>query len=116
MSIIIAAMNSIPVTLQNELSATGRGTIIAIPPSLTRHQIIIRTSAGVASGAIQPETADAFDYAGTWAPIGGGPITVPAASSELEYNWEGTYQFLAARISTVIGGGTVTVIYRGSTN
>lgn len=109
-----SAMSGVPVTLQDAVSATGRGTVIAIPDSFKHHKIIIKTSAGVVSGAIQPETADTYDYAGTWAPIGGGPITVPAASSEVEYTFEGVYRFFAARISTVIGGGTVTVIYVGS--
>lgn len=114
MSLLKAAMRGVPVTLQSDASATGGGTVIAIPNSFRNHRVIIKTSAGVASGAIQPETADAYDYAGTWAPIGGGPITVPAASSETEYTWSGVYAFFRARISTIIGGGTVTVTYEGS--
>ena len=95
-------------------SATGRGQVLAIPSSFRRHKFTVKTSAGVASGAVQPETAEESDYSGTWAPIGGGPVTVPAASSALVIEFEGVYNFLACRISTVIGGGTIEVIYQGS--
>ncbi len=107
-------MRGNPVVLQNAQSDVGGGIVIAIPSSFHHHTIIIASGAGVASGAIQPETATANDYSGTWAPVGGGPITVPAASTELEYSFEGVFQFLRARISTIIGGGTVTVTYVGS--
>lgn len=100
------------VTLQSA-ATSGNGTAIGVPDSFKHHNIIIKGSAGIASGAIQIETADAGDYSGTWAPIGGGPITV-IASTEISYAFEGVYKFLRARISTAIGGGTVTVSYVGS--
>lgn len=93
--------------------ATGNGNVRGIPPSIQHHTIYIIGSAGVASGAVQLESSDDPDYAGTWAPIGGGPITV-VASSELVYNWEGTYRNIRVRISTTIGSGTVTVKYLGA--
>lgn len=110
-----SAMRGVPVTLQNAASADeAPGLALAIPDSFKHHTIIIQTSAGVASGAVQPESADNPAYAGVWAPVGGGPITVPAASSESIYNFEGVFKALRCRISTIIGGGTVTVIYVGS--
>lgn len=115
MSYTRSAMRGIPFDVQAAgTSATGRGTVLAIPNSFRKHRFIVKTSAGVASGAVQPECSDAADYSGTWAPIGGGPVTVPAASSELIIEFEGVYNFLACRISTIIGGGTITVTYEGS--
>jgi hypothetical protein len=108
-------MRGVPVVIiPAGTSATGRYQVLAIPNSFRRHIFIVKTSAGVASGAVQPEAANESDYAGTWAPIGGGPVTVPAASSELAIEFEGVYNFLACRISTVIGGGTIEVTYEGS--
>jgi len=110
----IAAMRGVPVTLQSA-ATTGNGTVLAIPANFNNHKIIIKGATGVTSGAIQPETADAYDYAGTWAPIGGGPITVAAA--ELEYSWIGIMKFLRVRISTDVAGGagpSVTVTYVGN--
>ncbi len=95
-------------------ATTTTPTILAISPGITHHQIIIKTSAGVASGAIQVETSAVVPFTGTWAPVGGGPITVPAASSQAEYNFEGVYSFIRARITTVIGSGTVDVSYLGT--
>lgn len=94
-------------------SATGAGTAIAIPPGITKHKFRIITSVGVASGAVQPESADNPSYSGTWNPIGGGPITVPAASSELEYEFEGRFSAIRANVTTIIGGGTIQVQYSG---
>lgn len=107
-------MRGVPVDLiAAGSSATGARTGIAIPPSFNHHKISIITSAGVASGAIQPESAPDPSYAGTWNPIGGGPITVPAASSVLEYEFEGAFTAIRANITTIIGGGTVQVTYTG---
>lgn len=115
MAVTKAAMRGIAISVHAAgSSATGRGTVLAIPNSFRRHKFTVKCSAGVASGAVQPETAEEYNYAGTWAPIGGGPVTVPAASSALIIEFEGVYKFLACRISTVIGGGTVEVIYEGS--
>ena len=113
MSITKAAMRGVQVVLHEPLSTIGNGLVIAIPDSFKHHTIIIKGSAGVSAGAIQPETADTFDYAGTWAPIGGGPVSV-VVSAEVVINLEGVYRFLRARISTTIADGTVTVSYVGS--
>ncbi len=94
-------------------SAAGNGQVLAIPPSFRRHKFIVKGSSGIASGAVQVETADEFDYAGTWAPISGGPVTA-VASTDVLIEFEGLYNFLRCRISTLIGGGTIEVTYQGS--
>lgn len=93
-------------------AATANGVILAIPSSFRHHTFYIIGSAGVASGAVQPETASENDYTGTWAQIGGGPVTV-VADTELPIQFEGSYSFIRCRISTIIAGGTVTVDYMG---
>lgn len=108
----IAAMSGIPVALQSA-ATTGNGIPVAIPPSFLHHTVTVKGSAGVDAGAIQIEASDDADYAGTWAPIGGGPVTV-VASSEIQVTFEGLYQFIRARISTNVTGGTATVTYTGT--
>lgn len=112
---IKSAMRGVPVTLIDGLAALNSEGAIAIPNSFHQHKINIKVSAGVNAGAVQPETADNAEYAGTWNPLGGGAIDVSgSASSELEYNFEGVYSAFRARISTLVVGGTVTVTYIGS--
>jgi hypothetical protein len=110
----VAAMSGVPVDLITALT-TGSG-IIAVPPSFRNHTIIIKTAAAVTSGAVQLETANEYDYSGTWAQVGGGPVTVVAAT-DLVINEAGVFNFLRARISTTIAGGgapSVTVTYEGA--
>lgn len=92
--------------------AAAPGVILAPPPSFTHHIFYIIGGAGIASGAVQPESASESDYAGTWAQIGGGPIAV-VADTELQAAFEGAFSFIRCRISTLMGGGTVTVDYMG---
>lgn len=109
-----APLKGVPVVLHAAgSSGAARGKVLAIPDSFRRHKITIIGSAGISAGAIQPETAETYNYSGTWAPIGGGPV-LASASSSLIIEFEGIYRFLAARISTAIGSGTVEVIYEGS--
>jgi hypothetical protein len=111
-----SAMRGVPVTLLLDQSADETTSFgLAIPSSFKQHKITIKSGAGVVSGKVQPESADSPDYTGIWNPLGGGPIDVPAASSETEYNFSGIFSALRARIETAIGGGTITVIYVGST-
>lgn len=105
-------MRGVPEVLQN-LATTGNGTAIALPPSFRHHTLTIKGNGAVGAGAIQPETSDDITYAGTWNPLGGGPITVVAAS-EIQYSWEGIFNAFRARISTDITVGTVTVTYEGT--
>lgn len=109
---ISAAMSGVAFTLQ-DAKTTGNGNVIVIPSSITKHRLTIKGSTGVSAGTIQPESANASDYSGTWSQIGGGPITV-VDDTELEYNWEGNYSFIRSRISTDITDGTVTVTYTGT--
>lgn len=105
-------MRGVPLVLQDE-DTTGSGEQIAIPSSFNHHQIIITGHDTPSAGAIQPECA--VDPTSTddkdWAPIGGGPITVPDGS--VEYNWQGSYTAFRARISTNVTSGSVTVTYTG---
>lgn len=106
-------MRGVAVALHTDGAALANGQVLAIPDSFKHHTLIIKGSAGIASGKVQPETADASDYSGTWAQIGGGEVAV-VASTELIIQFTGVYKFIRCRISTVLVGGTVTVTYVGS--
>lgn len=111
---IVSPMRGVPLTLHAALSAsTANGVEFAPPNSFRRHKFNMKGSAGISSGAMQPESADVVGYSGTWNPIGGGPIAA-VASSELEYEFEGLYSALRFRISTIIADGTITATYTGS--
>lgn len=99
-------------TLQ-DAQTSGNGEVLAIPSTYTNHKFTIKGSAGVSAGAVQPEAADENDYSGTWAQIGGGPVTV-VASTELIVSYQGNLKFIRARISTAVVDGTVTVTYEGN--
>lgn len=115
MTLYKSAMKGVPITLLTDKSALNEVGIggISIPSSFRQHKLTIKGSAGILSGKIQPESADNPAYSGTWNPLGGGEIDVPV-SSEIEYNFEGIYSAIRARVSTVLAGGTVTIIYVGS--
>lgn len=77
-------------------------------------RMIVVGSAGVASGAVQLEGAHTKDYAGTWQ-IMGAAVTVTAdtvttggAAANI------FFPYVRARISTVVAGGTVTVVIVGN--
>lgn len=110
---MISAPNRGELLVMQSALTTGTGTPIAIPDSYKNHKVIIKGSAGISAGAVQIETADAYDYAGTWAQVGGGPITA-VASTELAIDFSGVYKFIRTRITTNIVGGTVTTSYVGS--
>ena len=107
----IAAMRGVLQPLQTA-ATTGNGIVIAIPSSFRQHTVYIKGTDIPSAGAIQLETADSPDYAGTWAPVAGSPVTVP--DGEIAINFEGIYQFLRARISTTVASGTVDVNYVGA--
>lgn len=111
----VAAMSGVPITIQNA-ATTGNGTVVAPPPSFRNHNFIITAAAGVTAGAIQIETSNDPNDANTWAPLGGGPITV-IAGVDILASFSGLLQFVQARISTTISGGgspSVTVKYNGA--
>ena len=64
-------------------------------------------SAGVASGAVQPEEAHEVGYTGTWA-ANGSPISVVATAVKT-VKISGVGHVGRCRISTAIGSGTVSV-------
>jgi len=68
-------------------------------------------SAGVVSGAVQPETAHATGYAGTWSPEGS-PIST--GNNVVKHVMiTGVTQVRRCRISTVLAGGTVSIYAMG---
>ena len=112
----VAAMSGVPYKLQ-DATTTGNGNIVAPPTSFRHHTLLVSVPAGVTAGAIQPETSNDDTDVGVWAPIGGGPVAVPAASSDLLIEFTGLYRFIRARITTTISGGatpSVTVQYTGA--
>src|SRR5665213_2976339 len=96
---VTAASRGVPIVLQ-DAQTTGNGLVIAIPATFNRHRVYVKGHSTISAGAIQPESASAFDYAGTWAPLGS-PITV-RDGTELVYEFEGPIPFFRARISTDI--------------
>lgn len=68
--------------------------------------------AGVASGAVQVESAHVKAYAGTWAPEGAA-ITVTADTVKI-LRVSGAGFTSRVRISTVLAGGTVDVYVTGA--
>lgn len=68
--------------------------------------------AGVASGAVQLEHCHDVNYTGTWAALGA-PVSV-VANTVNAVQVDGTAKAVRARISTVLAGGTVTVLLIGN--
>ena len=109
---MISASVGKPVVLQ-DAEATGNGQVISIPVGCKNHSFYIKANGAVMTGAIQLESSSGGDYAGTWAPIGGGPIAL-VSNAELIYSVTGAFLFVRARISTSVTGTTVTVTYVGT--
>jgi hypothetical protein len=109
MTVYAAAMQGVRVTLQSA-ATTGNGTAIAIPTSIKRHTLYITGSDTPSAGAVQPEVAASPD-ATVWAPIGGGPITVP--DGMVAYTFEGEFGAIRCSISTTVTSGSTTVEYEG---
>lgn len=111
---IAAAMSGVPYALQSA-AASGNGNTVAPPHTFKNHHIEIKGSAGVSAGAVQVEVNNDSADSNTWAPMGGGPVTV-VASTDISVDFTGVYLFIRARISTPIANGTVTVNYLGGRN
>lgn len=92
-------------------ATTGNGSAFAIPHSFNKHILYITGADTPSAGAIQPEVAASPD-ATVWAPLGGGPITVPDGMVIFEF--EGIFGAIRARVSTDVTSGSVTVEYQGS--
>lgn len=114
MSTVLAAMSGVVTTLI-DAKTTGTSDALALPPSFRNHTVIIKGNSTVSTGAVQIETAHEFDYSGTWAQIGGGPITV-VDGTDVVANFTGIFNFIRARVTTNItgAGGSVTVTYEGA--
>jgi len=108
-----AAMSGVPVDLQVAGSSSGNGTTLALPPSFRNHTILVIGSSGVSAGAIQVEASNNPADTNTWAPLTATPTTV-VASSDIAIILTGIFNFIRARISTAIVGGTVQVTYEGA--
>ena len=97
-----------------------KSTVVCPSVGIKNHTFTIRTSAAL-TGAVQIETAHAYDYTGEWNPLGGGPIdlsTIPAAAAgvgilQLMFS-NVTFTAARVRISTVVAGGTVSASYLGN--
>lgn len=70
------------------------------------------TSAGVSGGVVSIEWSETSGYSGTWALLE--DVTTAAASTQYGSSEDIIGGFLRARISTVISGGTVTVVLKRS--
>lgn len=92
--------------LTTQLNGVTTGTATPFMVSGCRENAVyIIWSAGASAGGVTVETADAVDYAGTWAPL----IVVPwsAASKQDIVQVTGVQMYLRTRISTTVSGGTV---------
>lgn len=70
-------------------------------------------SAGVVSGAVTFEASPDAAFAGTWLPILT-PVNAAADTVVTVSGVNAAYPYVRARISTVIGGGTVDVMIVGN--
>lgn len=97
-------------TAQSALDTTHAGLYA---PGYSTLSIIVVGGAGVASGAVQLEAAHTKDYAGTWLALGAA-VTVTADTITRGAGANAGYPYVRARISTVLAGGTCTVIIVGN--
>jgi hypothetical protein len=89
----------------DETAVTFEGVPSATPQQGFYHHV--SWSAGVVSGVVEIECADDADYAGTWAPMA--TVTFSGSAPKQDYVYTpGRPRAIRHRISTVIGGGTVT--------
>lgn len=79
--------------------------------NLNEVTVYIVGGAGIASGAVQVESAHLAGYTGTWAPEGAAVTVV--ASTVKTVKVTGVGFVLRVRISTVLAGGTVDVYVVG---
>lgn len=99
--------------MSNQTVDETKSVVVCPPQSAKNHTFTLKASANI-TGAVQIETATEPDYAGIWSPLGGGPIdlSVIGAAGELEFQFTNISIIAArARITTVIGGGDLTVDY-----
>lgn len=110
-----APIKGVVVRIMTEQTADETvSTVLSISQGIKNHTFSITTSAAV-TGALILETAPSWDYAGVWSPLGGGAIdlsTISAGVLDLQFS-QIALGFARGRITTVVGGGTVTLDYLG---
>lgn len=103
-----AQLNQPPLTSLSGVT-TGTGTAITASNSVQVGWTVI-WSAGVSAGEVVIEAANTSNYSGTWSEIDRQNFTAaPAANSTIIGTYPGPFQFVRARVTTNVSGGTVTV-------
>lgn len=88
---------------------TGTGTAVSCTNAIQVGWSVIWSS-GVGAGEVTIEAANSATYAGTWAVIDVQNFTAaPAADSIMTGTYPGPFQFVRARVTSNVTGGTVTV-------
>ena len=93
-----------------------KSTVVCPSPGIKNHTFTIKTSASV-TGAILVETANDPEYTGVWNPLESAAydLSTVGAAHEKQYRYSNiALTAVRARISTVVGGGTVSVSYLGN--
>lgn len=110
-------LKGVEILIMDAQSVDETSSIVVTPNAgIKNHTLTIKTSASV-TGAVQLETSNDPTYTGTWTPLGGGPydLSTVAAAHEQQFQFSNiTMTAVRARISTVVGGGTVSVSYLGN--
>lgn len=103
------AQNNQPPLATLSAVTTGTGTSITCSNAIQVGWSIL-WSAGVSDGEVVIEAANASNYSGTWAEIDRQNFsTAPAANSMISGTYPGPFQFVRARVTSAVVGGTVTV-------
>ena len=119
-------MKGVPVTILDAQTVDETlSTVLAPGQGIKNHTFILIANASVAgvgiTGALALESADLPGSEGGWAPLGGNPldlstIIVPAGQLQgrISINFSNIIlNALRGRISTVVAGGTLTLVYVG---
>lgn len=97
-----------PVVSLNAVT-TGTGTAVSTSNAIQVGWTVI-WSAGVGAGEVTIEAANSSTYAGTWSTIDVRNFTdAPGANSTVIGTYPGPFQFVRARVTSNVTGGTVTV-------
>lgn len=103
-----AQITQSPVTSLSAVT-TGTGTAVSCTNAIQVGWSVIWSS-GVGAGEVTIEAANSATYAGTWAVIDVQNFTAaPAANSIMTGTYPGPFQFVRARVTSNVTGGTVTV-------
>ena len=114
----VSARPGVLETLQSAQTATGNGTPMGVPRSVSKHIFYVVGNGTISAGAVAMETAHDPEYTGTWAALVNHlatPTTNPVigvTNAVVIYSYIGALSAIRARISTTVtGGGTLTVYY-----